>query len=370
MAFGKSTFVIALLCLVAFSSLVGHAAGKKTSQAIYQTSTGLTADEPNYYEIYGNYTKEFMRGAKIIPRIPSTEECIKEVMRVSKEVIEDYQRIQKQIKNNGLTFESYLDYTITIGKAQPTIKTCFDPNYQFFDETHQWLSHFKSTWSFIWKFTLNQFYSGYRWFEIVKAWNQAYSKKDNNTLSFIAGKAAYVLVDFDEELRTPQELNQLELSAPLDIALFIERLASNVLVGAFDLVYNFLDGAKIFEPKSADVCENGIKDYKKAYRDAIDDIKKKTYESMKNGFFQIADLLGDFHTVNEKCISGVQAAIDRVNEYKRMRSAPLEILRNFIWNHKKVYKHMMQTVECLFNLDSKCIGFSSGQLFYEIFAKH
>eukprot|EP00344_Euplotes_crassus_P012577 CAMPEP_0196996918 /NCGR_PEP_ID=MMETSP1380-20130617/2687_1 /TAXON_ID=5936 /ORGANISM="Euplotes crassus, Strain CT5" /LENGTH=285 /DNA_ID=CAMNT_0042413035 /DNA_START=258 /DNA_END=1115 /DNA_ORIENTATION=+ len=283
---------------------------------------------------------------------------------------EDYEKIQNKIKTNGLTFESYLDSTIAIGKAQPTIKICFDPNYQFFDETHQWLSHFKSTWSFIWKFTLNQIYSGYRWFEITKAWNQAYSKQNITRLSFVSGKAAYVLVDFDEELRTPQKLNQLELSAPLDIALFIEKLASNVLVGTFDLVYNFLDGAKIFESKSVDVCENGIKDYKKAYRDAIDEIKKNTYGSIKNGFFQIADLLGDFHTVNEKCVSGIQAAIDRVHEYKRMRSAPLEILRNFVWNHKKVYKHMMQTVECLFNLDSKCIGFSSGQLFYEIFAKH
>ncbi len=325
----------------------------------------LKADEPDIFDIRAELVRFFFKGAKVIPRIPTSNECLN----ASRDLTRTLYGIHENIDKKGFNFDTYTEATKTVGAAQPVIKTCFESNYQFLDETHNWLNHFSSTLSFIGKFFLNQIYSGYRWYDITKSFMESMSEGNYTKMAYFSGKATYVLFDFDETVKSPSLLSSSGLSAPIDIAVFFEKLASNFLVGIFDLAYNFLDGAAIFESKTVATCENAINEFKSEYKSAVADIKEHTYKSIKSGVYKIADLFEKFGSVNELCVSGVKSAIDQVEMYKRMRKAPLEILRNFVWNHRKVYKHMMQTVECLFNLDSTCIGFSSGRLVDEIDAK-
>eukprot|EP00343_Euplotes_focardii_P005196 CAMPEP_0205816062 /NCGR_PEP_ID=MMETSP0205-20121125/22133_1 /ASSEMBLY_ACC=CAM_ASM_000278 /TAXON_ID=36767 /ORGANISM="Euplotes focardii, Strain TN1" /LENGTH=226 /DNA_ID=CAMNT_0053103599 /DNA_START=318 /DNA_END=998 /DNA_ORIENTATION=+ len=225
--------------------------------------------------------------------------------------------------------------------------------------TSHWLKHFKSTLSFVEKLFLNGLYSFYHWFEISTAFIDALAKQDIPRLAYISGKATFVLFDFDSDLK-----------APANVDFDQEQLTKNAFSVIFDLVYNFLDGALIFESYHVEFCEGNLTDYKTTFEHAREEISQGTAESIEKGVFEIAGLVGEYNNLNQICSQGVFSAIDRVHEYMRIRKAPLEIIYNFVWNYKKVYKHMTQSVECIFSGDAKCVGFHSGKLFYEIFAKH
>ena len=372
MEFRSRTLILLVVPMIVLSAIAQNEATQTLSftglfKQINANSRTLTEGEQDFYDTWDEYITLFFKGAKVIPKIKDTEACINSTRDFSKAMGTSFKNIQEK----GLDFDTYLESAKAVGEAQPAIKTCYDPQYTGITNIHEWLGHFKSTLGFIEKLFLNMAYSFYRWFEISKSFMEAFGKSDYKKISYVSGRAAQVLFDFDADLKNLNTNSELEnIKSPLDILKFFEFLSLKVLTSIFDFSYNFLDGALILESDKVEICEDTISSYKKSGKEAIEEIKKNTDEGIKTGVFIIADMLGKYHEVNEVCVSGVQTGIDRIHEYMRIRTAPIEILYNFIWNYRKIYKHMMQNVECLFTGDVRCIGFQTGSLVYQIFAKH
>ena len=346
-----------MLSLLAISAVATHRQHKFLNNN-NDLDSGLTSDEkPDIYDFYDLYLTMFLKGAKVIPRVENTDVCVNATRDSSRLVGKSVDKI----KTKGFNFDTYLETTNAISKAQPTIETCFDPSFEVFKKSSLWFGSFKSTLSFVKKFFVNALFSFYRWIEISKAYIDAIAKGDIPRIYYISGRAIFTLFDFDGDKEIPASLSNEVNHKELTLKFFSSM---------YDLFYHFLDGARILDGERVDFCEGNLTEYKNTFNEATKEIKKGTDESIKKGIYGYAQLVGEFDGINILCVAGLKDSIDVVNQYLRIRTAPLEIIHNFIWNYRKVYKHMMQSVECIFSGDAKCVGFNSGSLFYQIFAKH
>jgi hypothetical protein len=355
---------IALICLLISMCSFTYADQKDNSlsfSGLFNMIKGgfkteaLGDDQPDIYDDLDQYITMFFKGAGIIPMIDNTTDCINATRDLAKTID---QSVQNMIAN-GINLDSYLSATVAIGQAQPTIKTCYSPGFDGYKQAANHFSHFSSPKTFFTKMGLKVAFSFFDWYTLYYSFDGAIAKNDTSKILFVAGQFVHTLFDFDESLNGTVSLKSSQ-----------NNLEASYLDFTYDIVYNFLNGALILDSTKIEDCESNATAFAGNFDYALTEFKKHTEESTKNGIFAIADIFGGFNDVNTICLGGVDAAWDRVQEYLKILDTPLEIIYNVVWNYRKVYKYLMQTVECTFTMDAKCIGFQGGNLFYQVFAKH
>jgi hypothetical protein len=360
MAFRKITLIC--LLLVVFASYSAFAREQKNNRGflnglVESSSQEQLGDDPDIFDEIDTYVTRFLQGAGITKAIENTTQCIDSTRDLSRGV-------DKSVKNmidNGFTVDNYLKITQSIGGAQPTIKTCFQPGFDGVSMISSHLSKFRNPADFFEKMGLKILYSFFDWYHLYYAFSNTIENKNMTGIAFYSGELANALLNFDSGLNGTQISNQ---------GLQANGVSNGFFSFFFDLIFSFFNGAMITTNPQIEVCTKNVTGFYDTFEFALAEFKKHSKEGDKNGVFAIADLFGIFHDVNANCYTGVMVSWNRVIEYWNMKAMPIEIIFNTVWNMRKIFKYMINTIECSFQMDAKCIGFNSGSLVYQILAKH
>lgn len=317
----------------------------------------VRADEPDIYDQIDTYITMFLKGAGVPQIIANTTNCTDSTRDLAKGLDAS---ITNMI-NNGFSLDSYLQTTLAIGVAQPTIKKCFGPSFESYKKTADHLSEFRDAKQFFTKMGLKVLYSFFDWYQLYYGFNDAIAKKNMTMISYYSGQFTNALLSFDNKLNGTWSDNGMLAAEPM-----VQGFFSSI----YDLIYNFLDGSMILTQQQIGLCTNNVTDFFHNYDYAIEQFKLHTDAGTQNGVYAIADNFGIFHSVNDVCINSFKTAVQKVQDYLVIKKAPIEIIFNVVWNYRKVFKHMTSAIECSFSMDAKCIGYNTGGLIYQIFAKH
>lgn len=360
MVLKRTVLICLLICMCSFAYADQKANSLSFNGLFNMIKSGfetekLQDDQPDAFDDLDKYITMFLKGAGVIPSVANATDCIDSTRDLAKTMNSSVQNIISK----GFNIDSYLAATEAIGSAQPAIKTCYDSGFDGYKQAADHLSHFSSTKSFFTKMGLKTAYSFFDWYSLYYSFNGAIAKKNSTMISFFAGQFVHTLLDFDETLNGTMSLKSSQNGLEVGFVDF-----------TYDLVYSFLDGALILESTLIENCESNATVFINNFDYALSEFKKHTEEGTKNGVYAIADIFGGFHDVNTICLGGVNAGWSKVQEYLKITAHPLEIIYNIVWNYRRVYKHLLQAIECVFVMDAKCIGFEGGSLVYQVFAKH
>lgn len=297
--------------------------------------------------------QQFLIGTKLNSTLPESTGCVDS----SRDLAIGMEKSIDSISENGFNRETYLSLAGSIGLGDPTIKNCFNTTYKGYKQTAEHLSGFDGVVDFIGKFALNAGYSFLKLYNVTLEINKATEKGNKTEQAYLYGKLTYILLDFDGNLTRTDNLNAVEAS-------------NSFFDFVWDLVYNFFDGAVLLEAEEIESCGKNATALRTNIEYAIDEFKKHTEEGLYNGVYAIADQFSLFKSVNEVCLAGYDSIMNQVNRYELILTAPMEIFFNIVWNYRKVYKFMIEGIECLFNWEAKCMGFNAGRLVYQVFYKH
>jgi hypothetical protein len=317
----------------------------------------LTSD-PDVYDEIDTYITMFLRGAKVIPSIENSTQCVDATRDFARSIDAPF----KNLIDNKFSVDNYLKVTAAVGGAQDTIETCFEPGYGGFTKLSTHLSQFSSAGSFFEKMGLRVLYGFFDWYDLYYNFDAAIDKKNTTMIVYFSGQLTHSLLDFDSSLNGTLSSKQTGLT--------LEVGSSGVVGFVYDLFRNFFMGAQITSNKDVDKCVDTTLGFYQTFESAMNDFKNHTAEGDKSGVYQIASLFSAFHDINSQCWTGYNTSKNRVLEYWNIKATPIEIIFNLVWNVRKIFKHVVSSVECIFSLDGECIGLNTGGIIYQIFAKH